>query len=191
MGQSRKIKVSMNAPVILLFTFLCLLALCLGALTNGASNRLLFSVYRSSLKSPLTYVRLFTHVLGHSSLSHLYGNICMILVIGPLLEEKYGSSDMAFVILTTALVTGLVNFIFFPHTALLGASGVVFAMILLSSFGSFEEGTLPLTFLLVAALYLGQQLYDGIFVRDNVSNLTHIVGGGVGAFLGYRMNRKG
>ena len=114
----------------------------------------------------------------------------LILVVGPLLEEKYGSSNILFVILATALVTGVVNFIFFPHVQLLGASGVVFAFILLSSFTSFKEGKVPVTFMLVAIIYIGQQVYDGIFVQDNVSNLTHILGGGVGSGLGFIMNKN-
>ena len=114
----------------------------------------------------------------------------LILVVGPLLEEKYGSSNMLFVILSTALVTGIVNFAFFPRVQLLGASGVVFALILLSSFTSLKEGEIPLTFILVALIYLGEQIYQGIFVQDNVSNLTHILGGLVGAGLGYVMNKN-
>ena len=110
-------------------------------------------------------------------------------MVGPLLEEKYGSADLLFVILATALVTGIANFALFPRIQLLGASGVVFALILLSSFTSMKEGEIPLTFILVAALYIGQQVYQGIFVNDNVSNLTHILGGLVGAGLGYVMNK--
>ena len=64
----------------------------------------------------------------------------MILVVGPLLEEKYGSSSILLAIATTALVTGLANFILFPQKQLLGASGVVFALILLSSFTCVREG---------------------------------------------------
>jgi GlpG protein len=105
------------------------------------------------------------------------------------LEEKYGSVQILFVILVTALVTGIVNFIFFPHTQLLGASGVVFALILLSSFTGFKNGEVPVTFLLVAVLYIGEQIYDGIFVQDNISNLTHILGGAVGSSLGFAMNK--
>jgi len=111
-------------------------------------------------------------------------------VVGPLLEEKYGSANLLFVILATALTTGLVHFIFFPRVGLLGASGVVFALILLSSFTSMKEGEIPLTFLLVAVIYIGQQVYEGLFVHDNVSNLTHILGGVVGAGLGFVMNRN-
>ena len=117
------------------------------------------------------------------------GNIMMILVVGPLLEEKYGSSNILFVILSTALVTGIVNFVFFPNVQLLGASGVVFAFILLSSLTSITEGKIPITFILVAIIYIGEQVYSGIFINDNVANLTHIIGGLVGSVLGYIMNK--
>ena len=92
--------------------------------------------------------------------------------------------------LITALITGLVHNLLFPRTILLGASGVVFAFILLTSFTDFREGEIPLTFLLVALIYLGQQIWDGITVRDHVSNLSHIIGGLVGSGAGYLLNRK-
>ena len=95
-----------------------------------------------------------------------------------------------FVILTTALVTGVIHFIFFPGVRLLGASGVVFALILLSSLTSITEGKIPLTFILVAVIYIGEQIYQGVFIKDNVSNLTHIVGGVVGSSLGYLMYKN-
>lgn len=183
-------KISFNSPVILTFTLLCLIALLLDGVTKGASTTMAFSVYRSSLFHPLTYIRFIGHVFGHAGWSHLLGNIMLILVVGPLLEEKYGSSNMVFVILSTALATGIINFICFPNVQLLGASGVVFALILLSSFTSVQSGSIPLTFLLVAFLYIGEQVYQGIFIRDNISNLTHIIGGIVGAWLGYILNQN-
>ncbi len=186
----KRTKISFNSPVILGFTVLCLLAYLLNSATKGATNNLLFSVYRSSLLSPFTYVRFFGHILGHANWDHFLGNIMMILVIGPLLEEKYGSANMLFVVLSTALVTGLVHFILFPHVQLLGASGVVFALILLASFTSIREGRIPLTFILVTVIYIGGQVYSGLFEHDNISNLTHILGGFVGAGLGYIMNKN-
>ena len=72
----------------------------------------------------------------------------------------------------------------------MGASGVVFAFILLASFTSFKEREIPLTFILVAILYIGQQIYQGIFVDDNVSQFTHILGGITGSVLGYNLNKK-
>ena len=186
----KKIRLSFNSPVTLGFTLACFIVLILDKVTGSASTRAFFSVYRSSLASPFTYIRFFGHVLGHASWDHFFGNIMMLLVVGPLLEEKYGSANILFVILATALVTGVINFIFFPHVQLLGASGVVFAFILLASFTSIEDGKIPLTFILVALIYIGQQVYDGLFIRDNVSNLTHILGGIVGSSLGYVMNKN-
>lgn len=183
------VKISFNSPVVLTFSLLCLLALILGTLTQGVTNTLLFSVYHASLANPLTYLRFIGHVFGHAGWAHFMGNVTLLLILGPLLEEKYGSANILFVILSTALVTGVAHFLLFPHVQLLGASGVVFAFILLSSFTSVKEGTIPVTFLLVAVIYIGGQVYDGIFVQDNVSNLTHILGGGVGAGLGYVMTK--
>ena len=187
----KKVKVSFNSPVILGFTLACFAVMILSAVTGGAANRALFSVYASSLTDPLTYFRLFGHVLGHGGWDHFMGNIMLILIVGPLLEEKYGSRNILEVIAATALATGIINMIIFPHTQLLGASGVVFAFILLSSLTCIKDGQIPLTFILVAVIYIGQQVFDGLFVNDNVSNLTHIVGGIVGTILGYSMNKGG
>ena len=71
-----------------------------------------------------------------------------------------------------------------------GASGVVFAFIILASFTGFKDGEIPLTFILVAIIYIGQQVFEGITVIDNISNMAHIVGGAVGAVLGYLLNKK-
>lgn len=189
-GSDKKIKISFNSPVVLWFSIICLAALAAGTITGGASTDMFFSVYRSSFLDPLTYVRLIGHVFGHAGLEHFLGNITLLLVIGPMLEEKYGSLNLLFVILATAVITGLANIILFPHVQLLGASGVVFAFILLSSFASIREGSIPLTFILVAIIYVGGQVYDGIFLQDNVSNLTHILGGAVGSALGFVMAKN-
>ena len=75
-----------------------------------------------------------------------------------------------------------------PRTMLLGASGVAFAFILLTSFTEFKEGEIPMTFILVAVIYLGQQIWDGLTVDDNISNLSHVIGGLVGSAAGYLLN---
>ncbi len=190
MGKTGKLRVSVNAPAVLGFAGICLLAQVLNLITGGASNRVLFSVYRSSFLDPLAYLRCVCHVFGHVDFSHLMSNMLYVLILGPMLEEKYGTANMIIVMLATALVTGLLNLLLFPGVRLLGASGIVFAMILLSSITVTEDGAIPLTFILVAALYIGQQVYEGLFLRDNVSQLTHIAGGVVGSVLGFVMNRN-
>lgn len=184
-------RITFNAPITLGFVFLAFAVMVLGAVTGGASTQLLFMTWRGPLLSPLTWLRLFTHVLGHAGWEHYVGNMSYVLLLGPMLEEKYGSERILEVIAVTALVTGLINFLFFPHTALCGASGVVFAFILLTSFTSFRAGEIPLTFLLVAVVFIGQQVADGLFVRDNISNVSHIAGGVIGSAVGYSFNRRG
>ena len=186
----KKLKITFNSPFVLGFALACTAVTLIGHLTGESSTALLFSTYASSRADPLTYLRLFTHVLGHSGLTHLLNNMVYILLLGPLLEEKYGWKNLLPVVLITALITGLVHNLLFPRTILLGASGVVFAFILLTSFTDFREGEIPLTFILVALIYLGQQVWDGITVRDHVSNLSHIIGGLVGSGAGYLLNRK-
>ena len=184
-----KLELQYNSPVILTFFLLSLLVLFLDQWTDGWTTMHLFCVYRSSLKDPLFYIRLFGHVLGHSGYSHYMNNMLLLLLVGPGLEEKYGSRNLLMTILVTALVTGLVQFIFFPGTALLGASGVVFMMIVLNSFTEMRRGGIPLTMLLVVALYLGNEVVDGLSESDNISQMTHIVGGLCGIVFGFSLAR--
>lgn len=183
-------KISYNAPVTLTFALLSLLALVLNWFTHGWTNHNLFSVYQCSLADPLAWVRFFGHVLGHSGYAHYIGNMVLILVIGPNLEDRFGSWTLLWAILITALISGLVQFIFFPGVALLGASGIVFMMILLSSFGGVRNGTIPTTLILVAVFYLGGELWNAIFANDNISQLTHIIGGLCGTVLGFALSGK-
>lgn len=185
----KKIVIRFNAPVILTFALLSLLALLLGNWTNGAATHQYFSVYRSSLSDPLTYVRFIGHVLGHADYEHYMGNMLLLLLVGPGLEEKYGSGTMVWMILVTALVTGLVHFVFFPGSALLGASGVVFMMIVLSSFTAMRRGEIPVTLILVVIFYLGGEIMDGLFKKDNISQITHIAGGLCGLIFGFTVRR--
>ena len=136
----KKLRLSFNAPAVLTFTALCVIVQLISMLTRGESNRVLFSVYRASLLDPLTWVRCFTHVLGHAGWEHLLGNIMYILILGPMIEEKYGTATTAFIMAATALVIGVINMVFFPGVMLLGASGIVFAFILIASITIREYG---------------------------------------------------
>ena len=106
-----------------------------------------------------------------------------------MVEEHYGSKNTLIVILATAVITGIINMAFFPRVSLLGASGVVFAFILISSVTVREDNTIPVTFILVALLYLGREIYDGVTVKDDVSQMAHVIGGAIGSVLGFLLSR--
>ena len=182
-------KIQYNSPVILTYAILSLIVLFIGFLTGGMSNALLFSVYRAPLTNPLTFFRLFGYVLGHANLNHYLANFLLILVIGPVLEEKYGSVNLLLMILATAFVSGIAFMIFNSQRAGLGASGILFMMILLSSFTNMKHGMVPLTFILIVVLYFGREIYASIAIESNVSHFGHIVGGLCGAALGFYINK--
>lgn len=183
-----KFKITFNAPVTLTLVLVSFFVTLAGSLTGGLSTQTFFMTYHSSLTNPLTYIRFFTHIFGHAGWDHFIGNAMYLLLLGPTLEDKYGPKVLSLVIAVTAVVTGVANYIFFPNAALCGASGVVFAFIMLISLTGVRDREIPLTFILVAVLFIGQQILDGLFVKDNISQLTHILGGGVGTILGYRIN---
>ncbi len=184
----KKFFIYLNAPITLGFVAICLLALLLDYVTDGASTALVFSTYGSSWLAPMTYVRLVGHVFGHGGIDHLTSNMLYILLLGPMLEEKY-HDRLITVILTAAVVTGVVHNLLQPHVMLLGASGVVFAFILLASVTGKEKG-IPVTLILATIMWLGQEIYAGIISADNVSQITHIIGGVSGAALGMRIKHK-
>lgn len=177
-------KIRYNSPVVLTFTFICIAAMIISNLTDGKSTAFLFALPPSlDYSNPLSYLRIWSHIIGHSGWPHLIGNFSMILLLGPLLEEKYGSWPLLIMMLITAVITAILNTLFFSN-GLLGASGIVFMFILLSSFSGIREGEIPLTFVLIAILYFGQEIMLS-FRADRVSQFAHILGGLTGSIFGF------
>lgn len=172
-----------NSMVILTYFFLSLLVFILKKITANRSNKL-FSSSRGSIFNPLTYIRMITHILGHSSYNHFRNNFLYILLVGPMIEEKYGSINLLKMIIITALVTALINIIFSKKT-ILGASGIVYMLILLSSLVNLETGKIPVTLVLIFIFYIVTEIRDGLFKRDNISHLSHIIGAIVGFICGF------
>ena len=182
-------KFQYNSPVILTMTLISAIALLLNFITRGWTNKYIFSVYASGWTNPMTYLRLFTHVLGHADYSHFLGNFMYILLLGPIMEEKYGSKLLLKMIALTAVVTGLLQIIVFKG-ALLGASGIVFMLILLSSFANYKKGSIPITLILVAILYLSGQIINAVIhPNDGISQMAHIVGGICGTAFGWTLGQ--
>ena len=179
---TKKWKVSVNAPLIIGLAATAALVLLLDSLSGGSVNRMLAARF-TSWSDLLMYPRLVLHVLAHQNLAHFTANFILILAIGPLVEEKYGSGRLAMMMLVTAFATGLIAVFF--NVSLIGASGLVFMLILLASFANARNGTIPLTFILVALVYIGNEVVTGIIATDNVSQLAHIVGGLCGSCFGF------
>ncbi|MBE6145783.1 MAG: rhomboid family intramembrane serine protease [Firmicutes bacterium] len=173
-----------NSVLILSYFFISLIALILNTFTGGKTNKVLFSSYRSSPLNPLTYIRFFTHALGHTGWHHFSSNFLTMLLIGPMIEEKYGTINLLIMMVITAGVTGIINTII-SKKAILGASGNVFMLIMLSSMVNLEAGKIPLTLILIFFFYIANEIIEGIFVKDNVSHMGHIIGAICGVLFGF------
>ncbi|PIE74553.1 MAG: rhomboid family intramembrane serine protease [Deltaproteobacteria bacterium] len=176
-------KLSYNSPVILTYSLISVLILFITGITHSSVLYSLFTSPSGALLNPVSIFRLFSHVMGHSNWNHLIANLTMMLLIGPLLEEKYGSYKILELFTITALVTGIINYFLFS-TCIHGGSGLVFTLILLSSFANFKSGSIPLTLVLVAVLFLGQEVLNS-FKADNISQFAHIAGGLTGSVYGF------
>lgn len=172
-----------NSKVILSYFFLSLIVLLLKNLTNNKSNKL-FSSGRSPIFNPFTYLKMITHILGHSNYNHFKNNFLYILLIGPMIEEKYGSINLLKMILVTAFITALINIII-SKKQILGASGIVYMLILLSSLVNIEAGKIPITLILIFIFYIVTEIKDGLFKKDNISHLSHLIGAITGFIYGF------
>lgn len=185
-----KFRLTYNSPVILTFAAICAVSLILNFITRGLSNSLVFVCYgHASLFDPLTYIRVFTYVFGHANFAHFAGNMTMLLLVGPIAEERYGSWNMCIMIFVTAVAGGILNMLFFS-TGIIGASGIVFLLIILSAFTNMKKGEIPITLILIAAIYLGQEIYSGITANDNISHFGHLCGGVSGLAFGTVFYKK-
>jgi rhomboid protease GluP len=183
-------KIKYNAPTTLTFALVCGVVLFLGFLIPGLVSGWFSAPPRGafSFTSVRSYVRLFTHIFGHADLNHLMSNLVFILLLGPILEATYGTRSLFLMMLITAFITGILNALLFS-TGLLGASGIVFMMILLASFTNFSKGEVPITFILVMLLFLGKEVLAA-FQSNDISEFAHIIGGLCGSIFGFLRPRR-
>lgn len=174
-----KLRITYNAPVVLTFALLALVVTFL-----PMDTRAHYFASHPRFIDWTSYTGLFTHILGHASWEHYLGNFMLILLLGPILEERHGSLNLFIMMMLTALVTGLIN-VGFSSNILLGASGIVFMMILLASTANIRAGEIPLTFIAIAVIYLGGEIYRAFTSDDNVSRMAHLIGGLAGAAFGF------
>lgn len=183
-------RIRYNAPVTLTFALLSAAVLVIAQLTGGGIIVNFFSIGPGiDFANPLQWLRLVAHVAGHADWAHFMANFAFVLLLGPILEEKYGSSSLLFMMIVTAIVTGILNLLLLT-TGLLGASGIVFMMILLISFTNIRAGEIPLTFILIVALYLTREIVTAV-QEDSISQFAHIVGGVCGSLFGFMRPNSG
>jgi rhomboid protease GluP len=183
-------KIRYNAPVILTLSLACTVIFIISQIVP--SFGLLFIVPGNTTAFnflSLDSFRLFSYVFGHYDWAHLIGNLSILLLAGPILEEKFGSLRMLLMIFFTALVTGLFNVFLLPNPSL-GASGIAFMLILLISITNVRAGEIPLTLIAVIAIYITAQIIEGLKPGSTINVWAHLIGGFCGGVFGFIFIRE-
>lgn len=176
-----------NAPVTFSFSLACILVMLLDQYVFpgfvGAYLTAPGADFNPGVASNDFAVLLYP--FGHESWTHLWNNFLFLLLLGPILEEKYAPKPLLLMMLTTTIVTGIFN-ILMKQPPLVGASSLVFMMIMLVSFARTKGGDIPVSFILIFVLFLLAELTRGAQNSNpSVSNLAHIIGGVCGTIFGF------
>lgn len=175
---------SYNSVVILSYFFICLFVLIINYLSKDKLNNFL-AFRRGSIFNPMNYIRLIASGFCHKDWEHFRNNFVIILLIGPLLEEKYGSINLLYMILITSFVSSIFHLIFYNSSAI-GASDNAYMLIVLCSIVNISDGKIPITLLLIIMFYVLDEFIKFVFhKKDNVSHDSHIVGAFLGFIFGY------
>ncbi len=183
------IQFNYNSPVVLTFSLVCLLVYVLNVTLNWSLLPFVSLDSHFNFNSVTDWVSAIGYTVGHKDFDHLMSNLAFILLLGPVIEEKYGAQRLLIMMLLTAVLTAVLNLVFFS-TGLWGASGLVFMMVMLVSFVNVKDGKIPITFILILTIYVGRELYMS-FAQDNISQFAHIIGGICGSAFGFTKGLKG
>lgn len=175
-------KITLNSPFTLTFTLLVTLVLFLQQYLGFSTNILQLKGEFASGEWQ-SYAGLLLYPLSHANMQHLVGNFAIILLLGPIIEKKYGWQKLLGLCVATTIIIGVMH-ILISNQNLIGASGLVFMFIILASLVDTSNKDIPLTFLLVVILFLGQEIV-GTFRHDNISQMAHICGGIMGIIYRY------
>ncbi|MDV7339382.1 rhomboid family intramembrane serine protease [Terasakiella sp. A23] len=176
---------TLNGPATILIFILASFGLFLQIFVSSDYNSLMavHGNFFARIDEVSYWVSAVGHIFAHANYDHFMGNMLYLLLLGPQIEQRIGFKNFVYAVLATTIATSIAQGLF-PGTALLGASGVVFMCITMSSLTANSCEKISISFVLVAALYLGKEIYNA-FSPDNVSQLGHLVGGIVGIAFGY------
>lgn len=152
---------------------------------------------------PYLYVRgwqwwaVFTHMFLHGGFLHLIGNLILLVLVGPRLEDYISERNFILLYLAAGFAGGAASLLLFGddvQTGLVpnvGASGAIFGI--LAAFAMRlprEKIPIPVGFMIFVPAYVAFPLYVlmqfyFIFAQNNVAWWAHFAGAAVGAVFAY------
>lgn len=166
MAKKNSLKFIFDSPVVLVFSVVSAVIFISDLILKLNLSEKIFecpgakSVPAFDFKSALSYVKLVIYPFGGENSTSFFLNIGFILLLGPVLEERYGSIMLALMIFITSLVGGVLTACASTF-GISGCGGIVFMMIILSVLSVFIKKQLPVSWIFIFALYLAFSLFSG------------------------------
>ncbi len=166
MKKKLKLKFHYDSPVMLTFALVTLLVFILDAFAFKGKLKDMWLVTPTAAggQFPFSFsdfpsiLRLFIHVFGYSQNEVLICNLIFILLLGPQMEERYGSVIIGIMIFVSSLFSGVLNACFCKNTVC-GAEPVVFMLILLWTMMQLSRSKISASAIAVIALFIAMLIF--------------------------------
>ncbi len=134
------------------------------------------------------YWQFVTYMFVHSNLNHLFSNMLGLLIFGITVERSIGSKEFLLFYFTTGTLCGVFSFLLHLLTGgygifLMGASGVIYAILLLYAV-SFPRSTIyfwgiiPIPAPILVVVYTIFELISQFSASSNIAHYAHLAGFG-------------
>lgn len=149
------------------------------------SLKYIFSLIPSYILYRHYYWQFLTYMFTHATVSHFIFNMLSLYIFGTAVERRIGSREFLLYYLLTGVLSGVASYAMFylanTNTVLLGASGAIYALLMLFSVlyprsVIYVFGLIPVQAPLLIILYFIIELISGLTAHDGVAHMTHLSG---------------
>lgn len=129
--------------------------------------------------------RLLTCAFLHGGLIHILCNMYSLYIIGPQINQIYGTKNYLIIYITSCITSSILSFIMSPYTIAIGASGGIFGLMgALLAFAISERHRIDKRYMSSLIQVIIINLFIGLSL-SNIDNFGHIGGFIGGITLGY------
>lgn len=137
--------------------------------------------------------QILTYMFLHSSITHIIFNMIGLVVFGPDIEKRFGSSKFLKIYLISGVLAGVFHILFIDNPVV-GASGAVWSLMVMYALYNPENifhiyFFIPAKIKYIVSAFFVIELYLSILGNDGVSHVAHI-GGALTGFIFYRLNKN-
>lgn len=149
------------------------------------SLKYIFSLVPSYILYRHYYWQFLTYMFTHATVSHFIFNMLSLYIFGTAVERRIGSREFLLYYLLTGVLSGVASYAMFymanTNTVLLGASGAIYALLMLFSVlyprsVIYVFGLIPVQAPVLIILYFIIELISGLTAHDGVAHMTHLSG---------------